>query len=158
MKDRKECRIMTKFKENVVDALNERNISIKDFCEQAGFGKNMIYELDQHLPTLKNAIIISNILDLSLDFLLGRTEEQQTTKIKDTASFVSNLEKLINAKDISKLKFCNDLNFSTDCFTRWRRGALPYLSKIVEISDYFNCSIDDLLETCDRISRWEKKQ
>lgn len=137
---------MGKFKANVIYLLNEKGISIQDFCEQTKLGKNMIYDLDKHLPNLNNAIKIAELLDVSIDYLIGRTENQDKFKELDISNFYKNIENLIEEKGVSKLKFCKDLKLSTDCFTRWRKGSIPYLSTLIEIENYLNCSIDDLFE------------
>lgn len=137
---------LKKFKENVLYLLKEKNFSVQKICEQANLGKNMIYDLDLHLPSLENAIKISKALDISLDYLVGRTENQDKLKSISAKNFYKNLNIILKENKIIKTKFYKDMNYSTDCFTRWKKGSIPYLSTIIEIADYLNCSIDDLLE------------
>ena len=139
---------MKKFKENVIELLNDKGINIQDFCKSLSIGKNRIYDLDKHLPSVNTAVKIANALNLSIDYLLGNIDlPENDNKFLNVDKFATNLESILKQQDKSKLKFCKDLKFSTDCFTRWRKGALPYLSTLIEIANYLNCNIDDLLET-----------
>ena len=58
-----------KFKENIIYVLKDKNISIKDFCKSINVGKNLIYDLDKHLPTTINAITANIILSF-LEFFI----------------------------------------------------------------------------------------
>ena len=146
MKSDEKERKMSNLKINVLEVLKDKHISIKDFCKTVGLGKNMIYDLDVHLPTLQNAIKIANALNVSLDYLIGRSDSQEQYFINiNENNFIVNLDKILKSKHISKLKFSKELNLSTDCFTRWRAGAIPYLTTILRIADYLGCSIDELL-------------
>jgi len=139
---------MNRFKENVIELLNDKGIHIQDFCKNIGIGKNRIYDLDKNLPSINTTIKIANALNVSIDYLLGNIDlPENDNNFRDTSNFISNLERILKQQEKSKLKFCKDLKFSTDCFTRWHKGALPYLSTIIEIASYLNCRIDDLLET-----------
>lgn len=141
----KECRIMSNFKENLLDVLNIRKIDIKTFCKMAGLSQNYIYELDQNTPTLPYAIKIANTLQISIDFLVGRSDKEIENKKRDASLFLNNLKSILKQQNISVRRFCSHLNFSTSCFTRWKLGSYPFLRTVVEISDYLDCSIDDLL-------------
>ena len=137
---------MSKIKNRVLEALQERNISIKEFCLSAKLSKNTLYDLDKFCPSLKNAIKMSNSLNLTIDYLLGRNDDDTEFISKnDRLKFYDNLVKILESKNISKLKFCKDLNLSTDAFTRWKKGAVPYLSTVVVIANYLNIEIEYLL-------------
>ena len=137
---------MSNFRENVLEVLKEREISIKNFCKQVGIGKNSIYNLKNHSPNLETALKIANNLKLSLDFLTGRTDNGEEFMPKhNEINFYNNLEKLLEKSTTTKAKFYKELKFSTDLLTRWKNGAVPYLSNIILIADYFNVEIEELL-------------
>lgn len=137
---------MSNFRENVLEVLKEREISIKNFCKQVGIGKNSIYNLKNHSPNLETALKIANNLKLSLAFLTGRTDNGEEFMPKhNEINFYNNLEKLLEKSTTTKAKFYKELKFSTDLLTRWKNGAVPYLSNIILIADYFNVEIEELL-------------
>ncbi len=53
--------------------------------------------------------------------------------------------KILEELNISQRKLCRDLNFSTDAFTRWKNGQLPFLSSIISIAKYLNVEIEELI-------------
>lgn len=137
---------MSQIRNLITDILNDKNISISEFCNIAKINKNAIYELDNRYPTLTNALKIADTLDVSLDYLLGISFDENINYDKDyKINFYENLDKFLKNKNISKRKFCNDLKLSKDAFTRWKKGAIPYVSTLLEISKYLNCSIDELI-------------
>lgn len=137
---------MSNFRENVLEVLKEREISIKNFCKQVGIGKNSIYNLKNHSPNLETALKIANNLKLSLAFLTERSDNgEEFTPKHNEINFYNNLEKLLEKSTTTKAKFYKELKFSTDLLTRWKNGAVPYLSNIILIADYFNVEIEELL-------------
>ena len=137
---------MSNFKENLLEVLKIKEIDAKNFLEKLGLNKNYLYDTNEHSTLLSSAINIANNLQLSLDFLCDRNSLLETeTKIRSADKFLPNLLSILKQLQISQRTFCRNLHLSTSCFTRWRNGYLPYLSTIVEIADYLDCSIDDLL-------------
>ena len=47
---------------------------------------------------------------------------------------------------VSFSKLCRDLNMSGSNISRWKNGTKPTLETLVEVADYLQCSIDDLLD------------
>ncbi len=135
---------MSNFKENILNLLNEREISIKDFCDSLNLGKNAVYDFDKHLPSVETAIKISKFFDLSIDYLLGRGEDASASAC-DEKNFYGNLTKLLAEEGLSKRKFIEKLHLSRDAFTRWKNGQTPRLSTLIDIADYFACAVDELM-------------
>ena len=60
------------------------------------------------------------------------------------------LKKLRKAKNISQLKLALDLNMSQNTISRYETSERePGLNELIKIADYFNVSIDYLLERTD---------
>ncbi len=137
---------MTVFETRILEILQETNMSVKDLCKKANLGKNAIYDLKNYSPTLKTAIKICDTLKISLDYLAEKSDDDSEFIPKtQNINFYNNLTNLLNNKSISKLKFCKDLNLSTDAFTRWKNGAVPYFSTICSIAEYLSIEIEELL-------------
>jgi transcriptional regulator with XRE-family HTH domain len=65
-------------------------------------------------------------------------------------SFTDKIEALISKKKINKTIFLKDLGYSKNAFSEWKSGfTKSYMSKIDEIADYFDVSIDYLLGRTD---------
>lgn len=60
---------------------------------------------------------------------------------------LNNIEKLISKKNISKMDFYKDIGISPGSFGDWRSGkSKPSVKTLNKLSNYFNCSLDSLLE------------
>ena len=137
---------MSNFKDNLLEILKIKEIDSKNFVQKLNLNKNYLYDNNEHSTLLSSAINIANELQLSLDFLCDRgTSSETETKIRSGDKFLANLLVTLKQLKISQRTFCKSLNLSTSCFTRWRSGYLPYLSTIIDIAEYLDCSIDDLL-------------
>ena len=136
---------METIKDRIVEILQERNISIPDFCKMAKIGKNAIYELDDFTPSLPNVLKIADTLKISLDYIAGLTEKAEFNLKEYTFKFYENLKNELRLQNISQNKFMRDLNYSTEAFTRWKYGSIPHFSTVIEIANYLNTSIDYLI-------------
>lgn len=131
----------------VKNALEEENKSLEDLFKDQIVSKDTFYKYRQRDPSLSTIIKIANYLKVSIDYLLEIKDENSFSApyIYDSKIFYDNLLSLIGVNKISCRKFCKDLNYSRDNVLRWKKGAIPRVSNLIEISNYFNCSIDDLL-------------
>lgn len=60
---------------------------------------------------------------------------------------------LLNQKGISAAKMCRELGFSSGLFYQWKKGSQnPSMDKLIKIAQYFNVSVDYLLEMSKKIS------
>lgn len=60
------------------------------------------------------------------------------------------LKEIRNAKGISQLKLATDLNTNQNTISRYETGERePGITELIRIADYFNISIDYLLERTD---------
>lgn len=139
--------MLLNYRELILDALVEQGKTIKDLEREGVLGKNTFYIFKNTAPSLKKLIKIANYLKVSLDYMLDKTIENNYKEYNiNQIGFYSKLQNLMKYANISQSKFCADLNFSRTNFSRWKNGTLPSLSKLIAISNYLNCSIDDLLE------------
>ena len=98
------------------------------------------------MPSLKTLFNIANYLKVSINYLFELTDINNFVEydIKNIP-FYNNLNMFIKSKNISNRKFCKDLNFSRDNIIRYKKGVLPNLGTLIQISNYFSCTIDELL-------------
>ncbi len=60
------------------------------------------------------------------------------------------LKELRKAKKISQLKLAMDLNMNQNTISRYETGERePGINELIKIADYFNVSVDYLLERTD---------
>ena len=137
---------MENLKSRIDDILSERNLTRIDLANLAGVHRNVIAKLNYASISLSTAIKIANFLNISIDYMVGLSEDDSKFKpTNNNINFYNNCKKILEELNISQRKLCRDLNFSTDAFTRWKNGQLPFLSSIISIAKYLNVEIEELI-------------
>lgn len=126
--------------------LEEKGKTVQSLFDNNIISKDTFYKYKHRSPSLKTLIKVCNYLTVSIDYLFEFTTTNDFKEYNlNNKKFIVNLLNLINAKKISRRKFCDDLGYSHDNVMRWKSGTFPSLQTLLEISTYFNCTIDDLL-------------
>lgn len=91
------------FYETLTKLMKERNVTAKELSETLKFGKNQIkyWKDNGNIPNGEILISLSNYFDVSIDYLLGRTDNPNETGISVTdnkqTSFTGNNSISINS-------------------------------------------------------------
>lgn len=137
---------MIDFIKLVENILEEQGKNKQDLFENNVVSENTFFKYRQRYPSLKTVIKISNYLNVSLDYLFEFSNENHFKEYDiDNLKFYENLISFINNKKISARKFCKDLGYAKDNIIRWKNGTNPTILRMLEITEYFGCSIDDLI-------------
>ena len=75
---------MSNYYELILDALNEKEKTIKDLETKGILGKNTFYIFKSSAPSLITMIKISNFLNMTIDYILDRTNENKFMQQKLT--------------------------------------------------------------------------
>ncbi|MBJ7674049.1 helix-turn-helix domain-containing protein [Weissella confusa] len=73
---------MTLF-ERTKETASNRGLSIQQVAKQAGLGINSIYRWKERNPTTSNIKAVADVLGVSVDYLLGNTDEMHSNKKND---------------------------------------------------------------------------
>ena len=137
---------MNYFYNFLINALDEKNMSINDLVANNIVPLKTIYHFKQYYPTIKNAINIANYLEFSLDYILERTTENNFRKYKyPQTNIFEKINNILLQQNIKQTKLYKDLNISRTNFSLWKNKFNPRLSMLISIADYLGCDIDDLL-------------
>lgn len=141
---------MVDFIKLVENILEEQGKTKQDLFENNVVSVNTFYKYRQRYPSIKTVVKIANYLNVSLDYLFEFSSENHFIEYNvDNLNFYNNLTSMIDSNKISYRKFCKDLGYAKDNILRWKSGIQPTILRVLEIANYFGCSIDDLL-------RWKK--
>jgi len=55
------------------------NMNLQDVALKAGLGKNTVYHWKNQNPTTDNITKVANVLNVSVDYLLGKTDNPSTS-------------------------------------------------------------------------------
>ncbi len=70
----------------------------------------------------------------------------------DNKTLINNIKNLCESNDIRITKLEKELGFGAGIINRWGNEADPSLSKIIQIADYFNVSIDEVVRHNDGLN------
>jgi len=59
--------------------------------------------------------------------------------------FGEKLQKIRKEKNMSQEQLAEQLNVSRQAISKWESGAIPDINNVINISEFFNCSLDYLL-------------
>lgn len=103
------------------------------------------------IPTPKILIRIADYLDISINYLLARTEEDYFEKLENSAGFHKRFQDLAKEKDVTYYKISKACHFDNSYISRWIiKNQLPSLELLDLLTDYFDVSIDYLLGRTDQ--------
>ena len=137
-----------RFKEILDESEHKRSELVKLIpISQSTLSNALTYGI---IPSTKTLIKIADFFDISLSFLLGKTDNEDFYKLSSPASFLSRFETLCSEKEVTHYKVANDCLFDKSNISRWiSKGFLPELEILELLCDYFNVSIDYLLGRTD---------
>ena len=138
------------FNEILQDLIIENgNKSLRYIAREIGIGQSQLSKfLRGSLPEPKTAIQLANYFKCSLDYLFGFStefKELSSPLILDKTGFYPKYYDLLQKHNISHFKLSQKIDICETSLRLWKRGVLPQTLAIIEIADYFDCSIDFLL-------------
>lgn len=138
---------MSNFSNRFNELLFEQNISIEELSKKLDISVQTIYNWKNNTKqiTLSNLTPLCNELKCSIDFISGRSEHILTFIPKTPPQFYAAIRQAMKNKAITTSTLRKETRFDGSYFARWNKGADPYLSTLIELSDYFDCSIDYLV-------------
>ncbi|MDA7025019.1 helix-turn-helix transcriptional regulator [Bacillus sp. CLL-7-23] len=77
---------------------NDQGISVNDLEEKLGIGRNSLYSWKKNIPKGSNLIKVGDFFNVSVDYLLGRTEKETfepDLTAKDERDIQKELKKII---------------------------------------------------------------
>ncbi len=125
----------------------EQNKTLKEVAEALGTSHQVIsrYELEITQPDFETLIRIANYFNVSVDYLLGRTE------IKDSQCFNNKrLLELRKSKNLTQSELAQKLNLTQQAYARYENCQRePDYKTLCSIANFFNVSVDYLLGRTD---------
>ena len=138
---------MLNFSDLIKDILNEKEKTFKDLENEKIIEARTFYHFKEYTPFLPTILKIANYLEVSLDYIAGRKNQNSFKKYKaDNINFYKNLCEVLQQQKISKSKLAKDLHFGRSNFTYWKNGSLPKFLLLIDLANYLNCDIDDFLD------------
>ena len=133
----------------IKELLEDENIKPEELAKMLGIsGKSKVYEWmrGEYDPSIENIIKMAEISKCSIEYFIGRTEENSQTKFKKCPPFDEQLNRVMKQRRKTKSDLINDGIVNPSHFHRWfKLKASPRLETLIKLADYLQVSIDYLV-------------
>ncbi len=139
---------MSNFSENLQDLLIRRNINKNQFCQLLKLSNSSFYKIFNHSrqPKIDTLLKIAKYFNCSLDFLLGRTENETPLAKGKKISIKVPFEKQLKINNTNINRVATSIGTSTATIYRWLNNkTYPTLEYLIKLADYFGCTVDYLV-------------
>lgn len=132
--------------------LNELLTTDENKCYQIaeflGCNETIVYDWrdEKTLPSFDNMIKLADYFSVSIDYILGRSDNDVECHTKELVPFSNQLKSILDYKHISKYRLFKDCKLSSSFKVRWfNQGVKPNISNLLKVADYLNISMDELM-------------
>lgn len=102
------------------------------------------------IPTPKILMRIADYFDISIEYLLSRTNDPHFEKTENPLPFIIRLEELRGSKNLTYYEIAKRLHIGTNYFSEWKKNNyLPTLNNLILLADFFDVTLDYLLGRTD---------
>ena len=103
------------------------------------------------IPKTSSLIRIANYFDISIDYLIGNTDNERFEKSLQPVNFKERLIELQNEKGISTVyELSQRIHIHRNNIAQWNKlNCIPLIDDLIIIADFFDVSIDYLLGRTD---------
>mgnify|MGYP003289650430 CR=1 FL=1 len=137
---------MLDFTTIISSVLEEQSKTTQDLFDDDVISKDTFYKYRRRNPSLTTLIKIANYLHVSIDYIYEFTDINDFRPYStNQCDFYQRLIELISSVGLSNRQFCQNLHYTKDTILRYKNGTTPSIRTLIEIAQYFNCTIDDLL-------------
>lgn len=135
------------FGESLGEILNNRNLKVKDFAAAIKISLATAYSWlsNSTEPNLSALISIADYFKCSVEFLIGRSEDENIIESKNYPPFAQRVREVMKEAGISSYKLRKISKYDGAYFYNWEHGSEPLLSTLIELSDLLDCPIDYLI-------------
>lgn len=129
------------------EILNSRNIKVKNFATAIGVSQATVYSWLSNTtePNLTYLITSANFLKCTIEFLIGRSDDEKPFEGKNHPPLVPRIKQIMKEAGISSYKLRQNSKYDGAYFYNWEHGSEPQLSTLVQLSNIFDCTIDYLI-------------
>ncbi len=140
------------FQKRFIDIINETDYKRAELSKlipisQSSLSNALSYGI---IPSVKTLIRVADFFDISINFLLGKTNEENFIKSSTPTTFHQRFESLCAENEVTHYKVASDCLFDKSSISKWfSKNFIPELEILELLCDYFNVSLDYLLGRTD---------
>lgn len=139
--------LLTNFSERLKELMFDANIKSDKLGEAIGVTGQAVrkWTSGSRLIFRTQLIKIVEYFNCSIEFLIGRTENKIDFEPYECPVFYERLRAVMEKYGISYYRLVNDTRFRENFIDQWKNGSDPHLETLLELADYFGCTIDYLV-------------
>jgi len=139
--------ILSLFGERLTDLMLEANIKSDELSNKIGVSGSGIrrWQRGSSDINLVNLITLADYFCCAIDFLVGRSDNNEEFMPKQLPPFPQRLREVMQEKGMTRYSMDKDTKFKDSYFYRWDKGIAPMLQTVIELADLLDCTIDYLI-------------
>ena len=145
-------RVSTKFKNRLNYLLDSEDLDIPSFCAQANISQSPIRNASNFgiIPSVLVLIKIADFFNLSFEYLICKTEENNFIESLTHPTFFERYELLKTERKLTHSKIASFMPFGRNVISEWKRNnTIPSLDNLTALAEFFNVCVDFLLGRTD---------
>ncbi len=130
----------------------DKETSNSEIAERIGIDKSVVSNLLNYdiIPSVKSLVKIADYFDVSIEYLINRTDKNEFIKGVGNETFSERISGLKNERKLRIADITNKCSFSRNSIHVWsKRDNIPSLVYLIELANFFDVSIDYLLGRSD---------
>lgn len=138
---------LSSFVESISDIMFEEKITLEEFANKAGISVTEVYRYKrkEFLPSTITIVKIADTFKYSIDVLLGLSTYDPNVKYRQSKPFAEVFAEILRANGTTRYKLCKNTRLAASSIDDWYHGKrIPTIDNLIELKNYFNCSIDYL--------------
>ena len=141
-----------KFKKRFLELVSDFDCKKSEIPKILNIDYNIFIKIIEFgiIPQPKILIRIADYFNISIEYLLCRTDDSYIYKFDNRIAFIERYDTLIKEKGLTDYKISKKLHISTSYISNWRKKKYtPSLINLIELSEIFKVTIDFLLGRTD---------
>lgn len=142
---------LEKFRKNFIELTDELNCKKSQIHKILGIDYDTckkIYDYGK-VPRTTSLIRIANGLEVSIEYLIGKTKETYYEPSENPSDFWQRYNYLKDKFNLTDYEVAAKLHINSSYTTKWNNGRMPSLDYLITLCEIFNVSLDYLLGRTD---------
>jgi hypothetical protein len=140
------------FKQRFLELLSDLDCKKSEIPKLLNIDYNVYIKITEFGIIQKPVVLIriADYFDISVEFLLGRTNNSYFIKAETAKTFLERYQALKAEKNLTDYAIAQKLHITTSYTTNWKnKNYMPSIINLIELSETFKVSIDYMLGRTD---------
>lgn len=138
---------LVNFAERLNELILDKGISWETLADKIGVSRTTVYrwKLQPSQIKLSNLIALADYFECTIEFLIGKSDDEHKVKIVELSPFSICLRKVMSERGITTYKLRKISRYGGKYFEMWDKGTDPLLPTVLELAKILDCTVDYLV-------------